>query len=177
MWSLGLIVLFLMAPLARDELPRLKSMTQDSVDISLQTIFNPDTSTSEIMSRAGQDFVRCCLKVLPSERISASRARKHDWLQLPMLSAKDHTRLLNGAWKPFHRTAPPIEDLPDLESISACQHLYLVNKKVAPATTSPEPWSIKRKASFTSFETDSESDVSPYFNALNNPAASKKTKH
>ncbi|ORY69579.1 kinase-like domain-containing protein [Pseudomassariella vexata] len=168
-WSIGMITLVLMTANQRHQLSHLKAMNQESIDETLKAILKPLYPTASTLSEDGQDFIRRCLKVNAGQRMTASQAKEHSWFHLPKLTKDEWNKVRNESWKPSHRTAPPVEDLPNLEIMVAYPHLELVNKKSAFSLTAFTTSSRNRKLDEN--REKSGDGASPYFS----PRATSKT--
>ncbi|KAI0128462.1 kinase-like domain-containing protein [Xylariales sp. AK1849] len=174
LWAIGVMMLFVMLPDARNTLPYLKTHNQADIDKHLEEILQP-THPNGGMSSEAQDFVRRCLKVEPELRMTASQAKRHPWLLLPKLMVDGWTQLRNASWKPVHRIPPPIEELPDLQGLASYKHLELTNKaRTASNIHSLQP---KRKKQSTEQNAEEGSEKSPYFLSSNAvPSVAKKAR-
>lgn len=117
-WSLGMIVMFLLAPDHLVAPSSLMEWSQVAINQWLDSAFE-DPSHQEI-SKHCQLFIRSCLMFEPGRRIKASEARHHPWFQqLPdkgqfKFQMQENTK----TWKPTHLIAPPVQELPDMRSAS-----------------------------------------------------------
>lgn len=77
-WSLGIVVLFLLRPLTDRDLGDLSIMDQQELDVSLEKDFFANTPK---VSTISHQFVRQCLQVRAADRLTAAQAVQHEWLR------------------------------------------------------------------------------------------------
>ncbi|KAH8673981.1 kinase-like domain-containing protein [Xylariales sp. PMI_506] len=112
LWAVGIMILYIFSPKARDHLKQLKTFDQDIVDVFLNQACNFQ-NCYESMSDSGRDFVRKCLRVDPKDRITASEAKKHLWICPSENIITEWTRLRNALWRPRSSIPSLVEDLPE----------------------------------------------------------------
>ena len=115
MWSLGMVALALLAPIANAELQELTQKNQTSLSESINTIIaRRETPPSE----NALSFVRSCLQVSPTKRLTTYDAASHAWLCTPEKHMEFFRRLDERTMKGFQiqnaiRAIP--WELPDVE--------------------------------------------------------------
>ncbi|KAI0180349.1 kinase-like protein [Hypoxylon sp. FL1284] len=171
-WSLGMIVQFLLTPEHVVTSCSLVEWNQVAINQWLDSIFEDPSQRG--LSKHCQHFIRSCLMFEPTHRIKASEAKHHAWFQ--QLPDKGHFKFRMQenakAWKPTHLIAPPVHELPDMKSAGhSAKGARRANTAGDPAAASK--WG-KRKPSGAGLGTE-YSDISPYFTGLR-PSASKRLK-
>ncbi|KAF4334199.1 CAMK kinase [Fusarium beomiforme] len=110
-WSLGVVALLLASDHHNTELNK---MDQRDIVEYITQLFN---SLQTQPSPEGIEFVRDCLKVDPSKRISAYGAKTHAWLCSPKRNMELFKRMdsrILSSWKPQDKLKPMPWVLPDL---------------------------------------------------------------
>ncbi|KAI6092382.1 kinase-like protein [Hypoxylon rubiginosum] len=166
LWSLGIIVLFLLTPYDYDW-PR--EWSQAAIDQWLDNIF--ENLSHQKISEQGQQFIRDCLMFEPSLRIDAFRAKCHLWFQ--QLPDKDQFKFRIQeqikAWKPTHLITPPVQELPDLRYTSR-------NTMQAMQEDATYDAAAADKLGKRNVEADSDTDyseASPYFTEPKSPPSKR----
>ncbi|XXH04811.1 hypothetical protein Hte_011233 [Hypoxylon texense] len=167
-WSLGMIVMFLLAPDHLVAPSGFMEWSQVVINQWLDSAFE-DPSHQEI-SQHCQRFIRSCLMFEPSHRIKASEARDHPWFQQPPDKSRFKFQMqeYTKTWKPTHLIAPPVQELPDI--LSARQAGREDAAQESAATTN-----LGKRKFFEAGPGADCSKVSPYF-AEPKPPASKRLK-
>ncbi|KAI0115279.1 kinase-like protein [Daldinia grandis] len=121
-WSLGMIVVFLLAPDENAVPSSVMKINQAAITAWLDSVFE-DPSQQRI-SNSCQQFIRSCLMFEPRRRLEASEAKHHSWFQQQPDKQQFKFRLKQNteAWKPTSTIAPPIQELPEIEQISDTVH-------------------------------------------------------
>lgn len=115
MWSLGMVALALLSPIANAELQELTQKSQTSLSESIDTIIaRRETPPSE----NALSFVQSCLQVSPAKRLTTNAAASHAWLCTPEKHVEFFRRLDKKTMKGFQiqnaiRAIP--WELPDVE--------------------------------------------------------------
>ncbi|KAI1450720.1 kinase-like protein [Annulohypoxylon stygium] len=134
-WSLGMIVVFLLAPDHLITPSGLMKRSQAVINGWIDSIFE-DPSLQNI-SQQCQEFVKSCLMFEPARRINAPLAKRHPWFQKDL--DKGHLKFRmdenTKTWKPFHSISPPVQQLPDVET--AIHSNELVDADVSRSPESP----------------------------------------
>ncbi|KAI1378361.1 kinase-like protein [Hypoxylon crocopeplum] len=170
-WSIGMIMVFLLAPNDNVTPSGIVKMSQVAIDAWLDSVFY-DSSHHRVSKRC-EEFVRSCLMFEPIDRITASEAKHHPWFQRSPDRGQLRFRLKETveSWKPAHLIAPPIQKLPDMEDVrhgaQSEEHDDNPGPSVASAELRPSP--ATRKRWDVAFDTDNPA-VSSYFTD-SNPAA------
>ncbi|KAI0911514.1 kinase-like domain-containing protein [Ustulina deusta] len=131
-WSIGMISLFLVA-LDWNSLGCFEAFDQSAVDESLMAVFDDLSGQGKALSNDFRDFIRRCLSVAPSKRMTAEVSKGHTWFRSSGPQLKGNIEEFTRGWKPSRTVHNSVEDLDLLESIRA-QNM--------PSPMSPE----KRKA-------------------------------
>lgn len=114
-WALGVVTLLLLASGSDVGIAYLNRGYQEDVGKSLKRAFSrliPGPTSN------GEDFVRSCLRVVPSERMSAIEAECHDWLCLPEKHLEFFRKLdgrMMAEWEFQTQLRPMPLVLPDLK--------------------------------------------------------------
>ncbi|KAI0434092.1 kinase-like domain-containing protein [Xylaria sp. FL1042] len=117
-WSIGMISLFLVT-LDWNSIGCFDALDQNAVDESLIVVFD-DLSRLDIrLSNGFRDFIRSCLSVAPSERMTARASKDHIWFRSsgPQLTAQIEE--LTKEWKPSQTVHNSVEDLNLFDDTSA----------------------------------------------------------
>ncbi|KAF4448149.1 hypothetical protein F53441_8407 [Fusarium austroafricanum] len=146
-WSLGVVALLLLASDHHDT--ELNKMDEENVGEYLTELFDvlPARYSSD-----GISFVRNCLKVDPTHRISAHEARKHGWLCSPRKNRELFKRMddrILSSWKPQDKLKPMPWVLPDIApsspptptrspGSSMSQYFTTTPTRIGDATRNPE---------------------------------------
>jgi serine/threonine protein kinase len=71
------------------------------------------------LSHEIQNFIRGCLRIEPTSRMTTSEAKRHPWFQQQPKKAELMTELQQhrSRWNPCHTITPPVEELPDIMSL------------------------------------------------------------
>ncbi|KAI0010321.1 kinase-like protein [Xylariaceae sp. FL0662B] len=150
MWSLGIVMLCLLASHGDPRLFDLGRMTQSEINRWLNNIF--EDSTNHKISEDGQNFVRACLILDPDRRMTACDAKGHSWFQqqpendLFKEFFKENTKF----WEAAHFIAPPVEELPEVEDndfvpYGTLRHLQTKKGKRVYADSQPSPYFAQSK--------------------------------
>ncbi|KAH7159936.1 kinase-like domain-containing protein [Dactylonectria estremocensis] len=113
-WSLGIVVLVLLACSPDPEVQNLNRMSQAEIVEYLKKTF---ATMSNKPSRDGRGFLWDCLQIAPGARMSAIGAECHDWLCTPVKYLRffqllDNKMMLD--WKPHDELKPMPWELPSL---------------------------------------------------------------
>ncbi|KAI1467132.1 kinase-like protein [Daldinia caldariorum] len=118
-WSLGMITVFLLAPDENAVPSNVMKINQAAINAWLETVF--EDPSQQRMTNNCQNFIRSCLMFEPINRQRSPEAKNHAWFQqhpdegpLKFLMKKN-----TEAWKPVHKIAPPVQELPDMEEASS----------------------------------------------------------
>ncbi|KAI0858895.1 hypothetical protein F4860DRAFT_283140 [Xylaria cubensis] len=87
-WSIGMISLFLVA-LDWDSLDFFEAFDQNAVDKGLTDVFRDLSQRHKALSDDFEDFIRACLVIAPSKRMTADDSKNHKWFR------SSHDRLKN----------------------------------------------------------------------------------
>ncbi|KAI1484002.1 kinase-like protein [Daldinia eschscholtzii] len=114
-WSLGMIVVFLLAPDENAVPSSAMNINQAAIAAWLDSIFE-DPSQQKITNKC-QSFIRSCLIFEPAHRLRSFKAKNHPWFQ--QRPGEGRLKFLmqenTDAWKPAHAISPPVHELPDIE--------------------------------------------------------------
>ncbi|KAI1429257.1 kinase-like domain-containing protein [Xylaria sp. FL1777] len=111
-WSIGMIALFLVA-LNWNSLGCFDALDQNAVDASLIAVFDNISKRRKALSEHFRDFIRLCLSVAPSNRITADASKGHPWFHL---SGSKPIENYTVGWKPSRVAHNSVEDLDLFES-------------------------------------------------------------
>ncbi|KAI1808003.1 kinase-like protein [Daldinia bambusicola] len=118
-WSLGMIMVFLLAPDENAILSTVMKINQAAINAWLERVFE-DPSQQRITNSC-QSFIRSCLMFEPVNRLRSFEAKNHSWFQQHQDTG--HLKLLikknTEAWRPVHTISPPVQELPDMEEASS----------------------------------------------------------
>ncbi|TRX90781.1 hypothetical protein FHL15_008360 [Xylaria flabelliformis] len=79
-WSIGMISLFLVA-FDWDSLDFFEAFDQDAVDKGLTDVFSDLSQRHRALSDDFEDFIRACLVIDPSKRMTADDSKNHKWFR------------------------------------------------------------------------------------------------
>ncbi|KOS19014.1 Serine/threonine-protein kinase H1 [Escovopsis weberi] len=123
MWSLGVVTLHVLLS-CNEAVEELDSRSQKDIDRSVQSRLRSLTPRT---SSDGQNFVSRCLQRMPSHRMTAVEAERHDWFRRPKKYAEFFQKLdqrILDSWVPQSELKPmPLE-------IGSCLHVPTVVLKV-----------------------------------------------
>ncbi|KAH7143939.1 kinase-like domain-containing protein [Dactylonectria macrodidyma] len=113
-WSLGIVLLVLLACSPDPEVQNLNRMNQTEIAEYLKKTF---ATMNNKPSRDGRGFIWNCLQIAPGARMSATGAECHDWLCTPekylrFFRLLDNKMMLD--WKPHDELKPMPWELPSL---------------------------------------------------------------
>ncbi|KAI2642859.1 kinase-like domain-containing protein [Xylaria nigripes] len=109
-WSIGMISLFLVMT-DWNSLGRFETFEQNKVDEGLIDIFSDPSYTYENLSTDFRDFVRLCLVVEPSRRMTAAVSKGHNWFRSSASQLKAQIEAFVQGWEPVRVVHNSIEDL------------------------------------------------------------------
>ncbi|KAI0847770.1 kinase-like protein [Daldinia vernicosa] len=159
-WSLGMIVVFLLAPDENAVPSSIMKINQAAITGWLDSVFE-DPSQQRI-SNSCQQFIRSCLMFEPGRRLKASEAKHHSWFQ--QQPDKQQFKFLMKenieTWKPAHTIAPPIQELPDIQQI--CSTVHQEGQDRASYSSTPSA-NLGKRASIDTTADGSNPQASPHF--------------
>ncbi|KAI0552069.1 kinase-like domain-containing protein [Xylaria curta] len=79
-WSIGMISLFLVA-FDWDSLDFFEAFDQNAVDEGLTDVFSDLSQRHKALSDDFEDFIRACLTIAPSKRMTADDSKSHKWFR------------------------------------------------------------------------------------------------
>ncbi|KAI0512620.1 kinase-like domain-containing protein [Xylaria bambusicola] len=109
-WSLGMISLFLVV-LDWDNISLLNSFDQDAVDESLSTAFSELYKGSKTLSEDFRNFIRKCLAINSSNRITAEDSKEHPWFLSSGFQLDHQMKEVTKGWKPSSVVHNSVQDL------------------------------------------------------------------
>ncbi|KAI0816306.1 kinase-like domain-containing protein [Xylaria sp. FL0064] len=126
-WSIGMISLFLIA-IDWNSIGCFDALDQDAVDESLMVVFD-DISRLDIgLSKDFRDFIRSCLSVVPSQRMTARASKDHIWFRSSESQLAAQINELTKEWVPSQTVHNSVEDLNLFED--------MMTQNVGPTTAS-----------------------------------------
>ncbi|KAF7544281.1 hypothetical protein G7Z17_g10078 [Cylindrodendrum hubeiense] len=115
-WSLGIVVLVLLASSCDPEIEDINRMNQTEIEEYLKGTF---AKMNKQPSRDGKTFVWDCLQTMPWRRMNAIGAECHNWLCTPEKYLRFFQLLDNkmmSDWKPHDELKPMPLELPNLRN-------------------------------------------------------------
>lgn len=113
-----MISLFLVA-LDWNSLGCFEAFDQKAVDDVLKGIFDDLSRQHKTLSNDFKDFVRACLVVAPSKRVTANTCKDHNWFRLSGPGLHVQIKGFMKQWKPARIVHNSVEDLKLYEDIVA----------------------------------------------------------
>ncbi|KAI8944199.1 kinase-like domain-containing protein [Xylaria longipes] len=147
-WSIGMISLFLVA-FDWNSLGCFETFDQNDVDEALKDVFGDLSRRHKALSDNFEDFIRACLVVSPSKRMTADDSKGHNWFRSSRNRLKAQIEEFTRGWEPARVVHNSVEDLSLFEN---------TNTQTVPFTAP----SSKRKAGCGG-ETVMDFQVSRYF--------------
>ncbi|KAI1131606.1 kinase-like domain-containing protein [Nemania abortiva] len=109
-WAIGMISLFLVA-LDWDSYDRFETFNQTTIDKVLIDIFEGLSIQHKAVSDNFEDFIRKCLVVEPSERMTASVSKHHNWFRSSGPQLEAEMEEFTKGWRPTRLVQNRVEDL------------------------------------------------------------------
>ncbi|KAI0408663.1 kinase-like domain-containing protein [Xylaria palmicola] len=139
-WSIGMISLFMVA-FDWDNVGPLESFDQSSVDTSLTSVFDDLSRCHKAPSDNFENFIRACLVVAPSERMTSDMAKDHDWFRSSRIRLETEIKNNRNGWKPARIVHNSVEDIDLID-----------NATLGPSCTRPQGG--RKAENGSEFETD-----------------------
>ncbi|KAI0969432.1 kinase-like domain-containing protein [Xylaria arbuscula] len=114
-WSLGMISLFLVA-FDWEDFDFFDAFDQNAIDKSLMVVFNDLSMRSTAISGNFERFIRACLCVTPSERMTAEASKHHIWFRSSGPRLNNRIEELTAGWKRSSLVHNSVEELNLLKS-------------------------------------------------------------
>ncbi|KAK7428924.1 hypothetical protein QQZ08_004538 [Neonectria magnoliae] len=115
-WSLGIVVLVLLAASSDTEIEDINRKDQNEIEQYLKSTF---ADMDKQPSRNGKKFLWGCLQKMPSARMKAMDAEFHDWLRTPEKHLRFFQlldRKMMSEWEPHDELTPMPWELPSLRN-------------------------------------------------------------
>ncbi|KAI1180134.1 kinase-like domain-containing protein [Nemania sp. FL0916] len=109
-WSIGMVSLFLVA-VSWDNLEVSELSDQHAVDDILATFFDDLSRQHRALSDNFEDFIRACLIVVPSKRMTANASRDHNWFRSSGPRLRTRIEEFTREWRPASIVHNSIEEL------------------------------------------------------------------
>ncbi|KAI1819590.1 kinase-like domain-containing protein [Xylaria intraflava] len=115
-WSIGMISLFLVI-IDWDSLGRFETFDQITIDKGLKEVFGDPSGTCENLSDDFKDFVRACLVLKSSKRMTARASKGHNWFRSSESQLMAQIETFAREWQPAQVVHNSVEDLDLLEDM------------------------------------------------------------
>ncbi|KAI3336426.1 kinase-like protein [Xylariaceae sp. AK1471] len=132
-WSIGMVSLFLVV-FEWKRLDSLMTYDQNTVDEVLEEVFEDLSTQDKALSNDFKDFIRSCLTVEPSCRMTAVSCKKHGWFCSSIHRLNAQIEEFTQGWKPARIVHNSVEDL-DLfrnTNLQSSAPMMSLNKRKAP---------------------------------------------
>ncbi|KAI1312194.1 kinase-like domain-containing protein [Xylaria venustula] len=109
-WSLGMVSLFLVA-FDWEDFDFFDAFDQNAINESLMGVFDDLSVRGTAISGNFERFIRACLCVTPSERMTAEASRHHAWFHSSELQLKNQIEEVTAGWKRSSLVHNSVEEL------------------------------------------------------------------
>ncbi|KAI1752334.1 kinase-like domain-containing protein [Xylaria castorea] len=116
-WSIGMISLFLVA-FDWDSLDWFEAFDQNAVDEGLTDVFSDLSQRHIALSDDFEDFIRACLVVAPSKRMTADESKSHNWFRSSQSRLNLQIEEFKRGWETSRIVHNSIEELSPFENMN-----------------------------------------------------------
>ncbi|KAI0453305.1 kinase-like domain-containing protein [Xylaria acuta] len=109
-WSIGMISLFLVA-FDWDSIGCFEAFDQNAIDERLKDVFGDLSRRHKALSDNFEDFIRACLVVAPSKRMTTDDSKSHNWFRSSGNRLKVQIEEFTRGWEPARIVHNSVEDL------------------------------------------------------------------
>ncbi|GAW11196.1 hypothetical protein ANO14919_005380 [Xylariales sp. No.14919] len=117
-WSIGMISVFLVA-IDWNDIGCFETLDQDAVDKGLSVTFDDLSKRGNTLSSDLKDFIRACLSITPSKRITANASKMHSWFKSSRPRLEIQIGECTRGWEASQVAHNSVEDLDLFESTEA----------------------------------------------------------
>jgi serine/threonine protein kinase len=110
MWSIGMVSLFLVV-FDWNRLDALETYDQNTVNEYIGDTFGDLFVRHKILSNDFEDFIRSCLTVEPSGRMTADASKRHRWFRTSVHCLNAQTEAFTQGWQPARIVQNAVEEL------------------------------------------------------------------